>query len=242
MTKTIKTLAVIALLFGSGLIAYLLYGVDIKASDNATQSASENLSIPESIARLHGLYTIFTDPTSRQTMSLEQKKSAESEFLSILERIPLDIMLTQMEKYDVAYRDQVNRYQQPEAFVQRLAKLAMNGIITPVIEAEPQYGAVQFSASHGELSRDRFASVHLSVIASFDSSDYQEKTVLVKWFETDSGNITLFKQFQINPEPSNYVWIHDKAGFAPGNYRVEIFRVSETLDLLSSGNYRVTAD
>jgi hypothetical protein len=61
----------------------------------------------------------------------------------------------------------------------------------------------------------------------------------VKWYQPANGRILLFKQFDISAADSNYVWIDTSKGYVAGEYRVEIYRVNQSLQLLSSGVYRV---
>ena len=49
----------------------------------------------------------------------------------------------------------------------------------------------------------------------------------------------LFKQFDIASGDSNYIWVDNTKGYAAGEYRVEIYRVNQSLQLLSSGIYRL---
>ena len=73
----------------------------------------------------------------------------------------------------------------------------------------------------------------------FDSSAYDDEVVFVKWYAADTGRMSLFKQFSINTGDVNYIWIQDTEGLPSGNYRVEIYRVGENFELLSSGGYQI---
>ena len=194
----------------------------------------------EAVATLHRLYPIFTDPEEREGMSLEQRRAVETEFQELLQQLPLDLLLPQMEKYSVAYSSQVERFDDPQAFVLRLSQVAMNGIITPLEAETPGQGPVRFERRAADLRDLRvFEAGNKTIFALFDSSAYADTRVLVKWYHADSGRVVLFKQFEISAGDSNYIWIDNNNGFEAGNYRVEIYRVNETLSLLSSGEYRV---
>jgi hypothetical protein len=77
------------------------------------------------------------------------------------------------------------------------------------------------------------------IFAVFDSAAYHDTRVLVKWYQPSSGSVVLFKQFEISASDSNYIWIDNTKGYAKGEYRVEIYRVNQSLQLLSSGIYRI---
>jgi hypothetical protein len=195
----------------------------------------------QAVATLHRLYPIFTDPAQRQGMTLQQLQAVETEFQQQLQLVPMELLLPQMEKYSVAYASQVNAFADPQGFVGRLSRVAMNGIITPTVAEKPAQGAISFkpAAAYPE-DVSTFAASSKTIFAVFDSSAYRDTRVLVKWYHTSSGRIVLFRQYEIADSASNYIWIDNKNGFENGNYRVEIYRVNEALSLLSSGEYQVT--
>lgn len=194
----------------------------------------------QAVATLHRLYPIFTDPGEREGMTLRQRQAVETEFQQLLQQVPLDLLLPQMEKYSVAYASQVKAFDDPQGFVARLSRVAMNGIITPAVVEAPAHGSIRFrpAATHaGDVTS--FAPTDKTIFAVFDSSAYRDTRVLVKWYHRDTGQIVLFRQFEIADGDSNYIWIDNENGFGSGEYRVEIYRVNEILALLSSGEYRV---
>ena len=212
------------------------YGSGLLASDAAPDFAAPI----EAVATLHRLYPIFTDPEQREGMSLEQRRAVETEFQALLQQLPLELLLPQMEKYSVAYPYQVTSFDDPQGFVRRLSQVAMNGIITPLEPEPPSAGRVRFEHRADDQRDVRvFDAGNKTIFALFDSSAYADTRVLVKWYHADSGRIVLFKQFEISAGDSNYIWIDNNNGFEAGNYRVEIYRVNETLSMLSSGEYRV---
>ena len=210
--------------------------VDLSASEIGT----DLIGTVDAIAKLHQLAPIFTDPDRREGMSLQQRKATEVEARKQLQRVPLELLIPQIEKYSVASERQVRSFENPRNFVMRLSDVAMNGIITPPNHELPAHGPVAFKgqASH---STDTivFRAPAQKIFAVFDSSAYHDTRVLVKWYQPSSGRILLFKQFEISNADSNYIWIGSKKGYAAGEYHVEIYRVTQLLQLLSSGIYRV---
>jgi len=194
----------------------------------------------DAIARLHQLSPIFTDPNRRRGMSLQQRKATEIEASKQLRRVPLELLIPQIEKYAVASGQQVRSFQNPRRFVTRLSEVAMNGIITPPETEVPAHGIVAFKALASHTGNMRvFRGPTEKIFAVFDSAAYDDTRVLVKWYQPSSGSILLFKQFDIVSGDSNYIWIDNTKGYAAGEYWVEIYRVNQSLQLLSSGNYQV---
>lgn len=197
------------------------------------------LAAVDAIAKLHQLSPIFTDPERRKNMSLQQRKATETEARKQLRRVPLDLLIPQIEKYSVASAQQVRSFDSPRAFVTRLSDVAMNGIITPPNLEWPAHGSVAFKAQTSHAGNTKvFKAPSARIFAVFDSAAYGDIRVLVKWYQPSSGSIVLFKQFEISDSDSNYIWIDNTKGNAVGEYRVEIYRVTQSLQLLSSGNYR----
>ena len=204
------------------------------------ESGANSPGAIEAVATLHRLYPIFTDPAHRQGMTLQQRRAVESEFQELLQLVPMELLLPQMEKYSVAYAYQLESFDDPRRFVRRLSEVAMNGIITPPIAEPPAYGEVIFKRAAAEAeATNAFNGSDKTIFAVFDSSGYRDTRVLVKWYHERSGSIVLFRQFEIGAGDSNYIWIDNGNGFEDGEYRVEIYRIDEQLSLLSRGEYRV---
>jgi hypothetical protein len=198
------------------------------------------LESAQAVATLHRLYPIFTDPAHREGMSLQQRQAVEVEAQHQLQLLPMDLLLPQMEKHAVVYSDQLQSFADPQEFVARLSRVAMNGIITPTIAELPVQGAIRFKP--GTVHADdvsTFAGTDRRIFAVFDSSAYGDTRVLVKWYHLDHGRVLLFRQFEIADSDSNYIWLDNENGFDTGSYRVEIYRLNEGLTLLSSGEYRI---
>ena len=206
----------------------------------AAEGDADVFAAVDAIARLHQLSPIFTDPNRRRGMSLQQRKATEVEASKQLLRVPLELLIPQIEKYSVASEQQVRSFENPRRFVTRLSEVAMNGIITPPNPEVPTHGFVAFKARASQAENTRvFRGPTGKIFAVFDSAAYDDTRVLVKWYQPSSGSVVLFKQFDIASGDSNYIWIDNTKGYAAGEYRVEIYRVNQSLQLLSSGIYRI---
>lgn len=206
----------------------------------ASEIGTDLMGTVDAIAKLHRLSPIFTDPNRRKGMSLQQRKASEIEARKQLQRVPLELLIPQIEKYSVASGQQVRSFASPREFVTRLSDVAMNGIITPPNLEVPAHGSVAFKAHSSHVGNTTvFRAPTERIFAVFDSAAYHDTRVLVKWYQPSSGRVVLFKQFEIASADSNYIWIDNTRGYAAGEYRVEIYRVNQSLQLLSSGIYRV---
>ena len=220
----------------TGFVLFSLLSADLQAVD----SDADVFAAVDAISRLQQLSPIFTDPNRRRGMSLQQRKAAEIEASKQLQRVPLELLIPQIVKYSVASERQVRSFDNPRAFVTRLSEVAMNGIITPPNPEVPTHGVVAFKARASHAANTRvFRGPTGKIFAVFDSAAYDDTRVLVKWYQPSSGSILLFKQFDIASGDSNYIWIDNSKGYAAGEYRVEIYRMNESVQLLSSGIYRL---
>ena len=121
----------------------------------AADGGADVFAAVDAISRLHQLSPIFTDPDRRRGMSLQQRKATEIEASKQLQRVPLELLIPQIEKYAVASEQQVRSFDNPREFVTRLSEVAMNGIITPPNPEVPTHGVVAFKAlaSHAGNTR-----------------------------------------------------------------------------------------
>jgi hypothetical protein len=221
--------------------AAIMVSNPLQAADLSTsETGTDILGTVDAIARLHQLSSIFTDPGRREGMSLQQRRATEIEARKQLQRVPLELLIPQIEKYSVASERQIRSFANPREFVMRLSDVAMNGIITPPNPDVPAHGPVAFKGDASQSSDTIiFRAPTRKIFAVFDSGAYHDRRVLVKWYQPSNGRILLFKQFEISNADSNYVWIDTSKGSVAGEYRVEIYRVNQSLQLLSSGIYRV---
>ncbi len=196
-------------------------------------------SVVDAIARLYFLLPIFIEPEKREGMSLDEKLAVEQEFLSLLNKIPEDTITDKMLSLELVTLKQLSSMNHKRPFINRLAGVAMNGIITPTKVEDPRFGSIYFKTNPSNSATQKFTSQSKAIYAFFDSSAYKDRTVFVKWYESVKGRMSLFKQFPINENDINHIWIYNEKGFPKGHYQVEIYRVDGNFELLSRGNYRV---
>jgi hypothetical protein len=90
----------------------------------ASEIGTDLLGAVDAIAKLHQLSPIFTDPDRRKGMSLQQRKATEIEARNQLQKVPLELLIPQIEKYSVASEQQVRSFESPREFVTRLSDVA----------------------------------------------------------------------------------------------------------------------
>ena len=110
----------------------------------AVSAAAEPPGLAQAIAGLHRLYPVFRDADRRADLSLDERIEAEGRFIELLAAVPLDFLVPRMERYEVAYEAQLAQMTDPRAFVDRLAAVAMNGILTPARSSAREPGPIRF--------------------------------------------------------------------------------------------------
>lgn len=200
------------------------------------------LSVIDALADLYLLLPVFTEPEKREGMGLEERQAIEEEFVTLLSKIPEDTILDKMMSLELVTTEQLRKIGHKREFIDRLAKVAMNGVITPAAIELPKHGTIYFKSklnNLNNLNKEKFTVNDQTLYAIFDTSSYNDERVFVKWYESAKGRMSLFKQFPIVAGASNHIWIQDTKGFPAGQYQVEIYRVSEAFELLSKGSYQI---
>jgi len=213
-----------------------------KVSATHIEAAEENqsiISIVDAIASLYLLLPVFTEPEKRALLSLKERRASEQKFLLLLNRLPVDKIIDKMIDLDLVTTEQLSKIEHKRPYIHRLAKVAMNGIMTPEIPEIAKHGKVHFKSALEDPRANTFEATNMAIYAFFDSSAYQDENIFVKWYESNQGRMALFKQFPITQENTNYIWIHNSGGFTKGQYQVEVYRINESFDLLSKGNFEV---
>jgi hypothetical protein len=182
----------------------------------------------------------------RHKSQLEKQEQQELQALpdlvkASLEQLPMELIAPIIEKHVSIPMDVLANMSDQRAFVDRLADVAMEDIVDESdVEQEPILGPVDFTRYlRTSAPQDVFYTSDLVVFAEFDSYSFSRTEVLIKWFRVNDGQILLFKQMPINNNDSNHVWIKDDDGLEPGNYKVEVYEISQEMPLLSVGKYRV---
>jgi hypothetical protein len=193
------------------------------------------------VAELRGKYQRLKDSSRLDAEQQQELRTLPELVMTSIEQVPLELIAPSIERYTAIPVEVLQSMPDQRAFVNRLAEVAMDGIVDePEEEPRPMLGPVDFSRNAGYAPPQQvFASTDLVVFAEFDSYSFDRTEVLVKWYRVDDGKVVLFQQMPIRSNQRNYVWINDQDGIEPGNYRVEIYEVSQEMPLLSYGSYRV---
>lgn len=197
------------------------------------------ISIVDAVANLYLLLPVFTEPQKRIDLTLEERKAVESEFISLLDKIPQDTIIDKIISLKLVTPQQLSSIDHKRDFINRLASVAMNGVITPEKLETSIHGEVIFRTDLAKFNTREFTSKPKTIYALFDTSGYQDKNIFIKWYEKKHGRMSLFKQFPINTEDTNYVWIQDDKALPTGHFQVEVYRISEAFELLSKGSYQI---
>ena len=213
-----------------------------KASAKHIEATEENqsiISIVDTIANLYLLLPVFIEPEKRIGLSIDERKAREQEFLSHINQLPVDKIIGKMKDLELVTTEQLSKIEHKRPYINRLAEVAMNGIMTPEIPEVAIHGKIHFKSGLEDSRANTFETTNKAIYAFFDTSAYQDENIFVKWYESKQGRMALFKQFPIAQENTNYIWIHNSGGFTKGQYQVEVYRINESFDLLSKGNFEV---
>ncbi len=128
-------------------------------------------------------------------------------------------------------------------FAERLASIALSGVVTPPTAIPPRAMLVEFSTSvepdntptaPGEVfGSDR-------IYAVFPTDQYGSDSVLVKWQRLDQPELLVFDRYPIGAiDRDSYVWLSQPEGWSEGAYEVTIYAAEESLDPIAVGSYEV---
>ena len=199
------------------------------------------VDLQQQMAELRDKYQRLKDSSQLDATEREELQNLPELVMASLQQVPLELVLPSIERYTAIPVEVLQGMPDQRAFVNRLAEVAMDGIVDePEEEPRVMLGPVEFSRNAGYAPPQQvFATTDLVVFAEFDSYGFYRSEVLVKWYRVDDGKVALFRQMPIGSNQRNYVWINEQDGIEPGNYRVEIYEVSQEMPLLSYGSYRV---
>ncbi len=140
-------------------------------------------------------------------------------------------------------QDDLDDVRNIRAFASRLSDIALEGTLEPQNERGPHETDVFFSDASPRQDPDpvpieRFPSTQGRIYAIFETSEYPQSKVLLKWFRTDEANILLLRRYNVIPgDEYGWVWL-DRAGrWRRGTYRVDVYTGDEAMTRLGSGTY-----
>lgn len=130
-------------------------------------------------------------------------------------------------------------------YANRLAEVAMSGVLTDPIPAPLDANAVEFATSASTVDgpadpRDVFHPGEEKIYAVFPTEGYLDDHVVVHWYHADASELLLFGRYAVNPgDDYSYVWLDPPQEWQSGPYRVEIFGDDESMPPLAIGSYEV---
>ncbi len=130
-------------------------------------------------------------------------------------------------------------------FAERLASIALSGVVTPPAEIPPQAMLVEFSTSvepdnTATAPSEVFDSGSDRIYAVFPTDQYGADSVLVKWQRLDQPELLVFDRYPIGAvDRDSYVWLSQPEGWSAGAYEVTIYAAEESLDPIAVGSYEV---
>jgi hypothetical protein len=140
--------------------------------------------------------------------------------------------------------EELEEVQDLPAFAARLAEVAMEDMLEP---GEPVTGANRVVFTTTPETRDpeararsRFAREQNRIYAAFPTADYEQDSVMIKWYRSDPPQILLFERYPIRRgEAHGFVWLQPTGGWEPGRYQVDIYAADEAVTRLAQGRYTI---
>ena len=161
----------------------------------------------------------------------------------IVDRMTREELIASVSSFTEISPEKFKKSADPRALAQRLAQLAMEGLLLTAPQGG-QVASVVFSNGRVPPADDEVpAGVRKivgdgPVLASFPTGSYAKDEVFVKWIRVDDPKIMLFNHYPIRPEEdSNYVWLSPKEGWEPGEYQVNFYSADDGLTPLAEGRY-----
>ncbi|MBQ4835486.1 hypothetical protein [Pseudoalteromonas luteoviolacea] len=94
----------------------------------------------------------------------------------------------------------------------------------------------------GYANQNEFEAEVKKVTATFETGADHGHKVLVKWFNKDTNQMLAFKNISIKSADRLHYIKMSRNQWQSGEYRVEIYAISDDFPMLSSGNYFVRAN
>lgn len=130
-------------------------------------------------------------------------------------------------------------------FAGRLGEIFTNGVDKPInntgINIEPvEFDVATNSDFQAATPTQEFKTSDNKIYASFNTENYQEDKVMVKWYRVDDPKVYIFDKYDIsNDKNNNFVWLEKPSGWNEGLYGVEIYSMEDNLSLMAYGEYSV---
>lgn len=138
--------------------------------------------------------------------------------------------------------DELRDVRDLRAFTERVADIAMQGILEPEQNAA-NVAHVSFGTRPGPADPapdGRFGSATGRIYAVFPTEGFRDDTVLVKWYRRDDPRILLLRRYPVvRGDAKGYVWFRPDGSWDPGQYQVDVYTGDEAMTLLASGHYSV---
>ncbi|MFT5400264.1 MAG: hypothetical protein ACI9LO_001792 [Planctomycetota bacterium] len=197
--------------------------------------------LQEQLSDLRDKFSRLQNRSSTESFNDDELSELPDLVKASLNQLPMEVIAPGIEKYTSIPVEVLANMPDQRAFVERLADVAMTGIVTEADEAlEPVLGTVVFSKNAGIAApQGVFTTSDLIVFAEFDSYSFDKTEVLVKWYRLGDAKVFLFKQMPIRANDRNFIWLQNENGIEAGRYQVEVYDVSQEMQLLSAGRYQV---
>ena len=188
-----------------------------------------------------------------QQGAIRRRCNSGSEHTDMI-RERLEALIQQLDPSELAYAirnvtgmnaEQVSRIQNLAGFASQLAQVAMNEQVMDDSEVDEVH-EISFTKNVLDLYQGKSGETYFDgesgrIYAMFPTSDYNEESVLMKWYRLDMPSQGRVKMQPImHAAPFNYVWAELDV-WQEARYRVEIYSASESLKLLAAGEYEVTS-
>lgn len=132
-----------------------------------------------------------------------------------------------------------------ESILPELFRMYADSSVTPGTEqaAEP-VGLSTYALRQGGMGvyTDSFADQNSTVFLHYTiPPDYQPDGVIIRWVDTDNRSLVHVDRHLLNatPHERQEAWIRQPEGWAPGNYRIEVFGADAELSPIAAIDYRV---
>ncbi|MGM0565086.1 MAG: hypothetical protein ACQES2_12215 [Pseudomonadota bacterium] len=134
---------------------------------------------------------------------------------------------------------EAQRIRDPAAFLERFQEIEQgNHYESEYLQAPHRYHSMDFAG--GDPSTMSFDPDHGRIFARLSSDELEGDSVLVKWYDPQSGESLYFDQYPVKSENSMHpLWLDNRKAWEAEQYHVEVFTADESLRLLSAGTFYV---